>query len=76
MLDRRAHAVGERRAREGADEGRILSGAFWAGVMFNVATVVGIFVISQGIYSGTDDSTTRIAVVILLSSYLSSRGRA
>jgi O-antigen/teichoic acid export membrane protein len=57
-------------AREGADEGRILSGAFWAGVMFNVATVVGIFVISQGIYSGTDDSTTRIAVVILLSSYL------
>ena len=57
-------------AREGADEARILSGAFWAGVMFNVATVVGIFVISQGIYSGTDDSTTRIAVVILLSSYL------
>ena len=57
-------------AREGADEARILSGAFWAGVMFNLATVVGIFVLSQGIYSGTDDSTTRIAVVILLSSYL------
>jgi O-antigen/teichoic acid export membrane protein len=57
-------------AREGADEARILSGAFWAGVMFNITTVVAIFVLSQGIYGGTDDSTTRIAVVILLSSYL------
>jgi O-antigen/teichoic acid export membrane protein len=57
-------------ARDGADEGRILAGAFWAGVMFNLTTVVGILVISQLVYSGGDDATTRIAVVILLSSYL------
>ena len=57
-------------AREGANAGRILAGAFWAGVMFNVVTVIAIFVISRGIYAGDDDATTRTAIVVLLASYL------
>ena len=57
-------------AREGADEGRILAGAFWAGVIFNVVTVVAIFLISRGIYTGEDDATTRTAVIVLLAAYL------
>jgi O-antigen/teichoic acid export membrane protein len=57
-------------AREGADEARILAGAFWAGVGFNVVTVIAIFVLSHGIYAGDDDATTRTAVLILLASYV------
>ena len=57
-------------AREGADEARILAGAFWAGVLFNVVTVVAIFLLSRGVYAGDDDATTRTAVLVLLASYL------
>jgi O-antigen/teichoic acid export membrane protein len=57
-------------AREGADEARILAGAFWAGVLFNVVTVVAIFLLSRGVYAGEDDATTRTAVLVLLASYL------
>ena len=57
-------------AREGADEARILAGAFWAGVIFNVVTVIAIFAISRVVYAGEDDSTTRIAVLVLLVSFL------
>ena len=57
-------------ARDEANAGRILAGAFWAGVMFNVATVIGIFVVSRAIYAGDDDATTRTAVSVLLAAYL------
>jgi O-antigen/teichoic acid export membrane protein len=57
-------------ARHDGDASRIYAGAFWAGVLFNLATIVAIFAISRGIYSGTDNSTTRIAVILLLTSYL------
>jgi O-antigen/teichoic acid export membrane protein len=57
-------------ARDEANAGRILAGAFWAGVMFNVATVIGIFVVSRAIYAGDDDATTRTAVIVLLAAYL------
>jgi O-antigen/teichoic acid export membrane protein len=57
-------------ARHEGDASRIYAGAFWAGVMFNALTIAAIFAISRGIYSGTDNSTTRIAVLLLLTSYL------
>jgi O-antigen/teichoic acid export membrane protein len=57
-------------ARDEANGPRILAGAFWAGVMFNLTTVIGIFVISRGVYAGDDDATTRTAVIVLLASYL------
>jgi O-antigen/teichoic acid export membrane protein len=57
-------------ARDEANAPRILAGAFWAGVMFNLATVVAIFAISRGVYAGSDDTTTRTAVLVLLASYL------
>jgi O-antigen/teichoic acid export membrane protein len=57
-------------ARDAANEGRILAGAFWAGVIFNAITVVAILFVSRVIYAGEDDSTTRIAVLVLLVSFL------
>ena len=57
-------------ARDEANANRVLAGAFWAGVIFNVTTVIAILVVSRVVYAGEDDSTTRVAVLILLVSFL------